>query len=158
MTRWIRQRTGSSCGPVAILNLLKWLGEPVSYEKNFRYYKKKCDCNRYGTALQDFVAVLYGLNGIKITPRSVPNLGVIDEALSHGKAVVMKCAYIEKDELIGHYFLITERTEKSFYCVNLNYKHGWVSKASFRNQCMQYFTHYCHQCGVAPYCWIIRPE
>lgn len=155
--RWIRQRNGSSCGPVCIMNLLKWLGEPVTY-RHYSFFKKKLKCKEYGTPLADFVSVLYNIEDIKISPRTVPNIGIIDEALFQGRAVVMKSAYIENNELIGHYFLITDRTDKSFFCVNLNNKHGWVSKPSFRNQCLQYYTNYCHQCGIAPYCWIIRPE
>lgn len=155
-SRWIRQRNSYTCGPVAIMNLLKWLGEKVIYAKDFEYWKNKCKTQKYGTSLCDFVKVLYKIEGIKISPRNVPNIGVLDEALLQGRAIVMKSAYIEKGIYIGHYYLITETTDKSYYCINLNDKHGWVSKISFKNEWLQHHTNYCHECGIAPYAWIIR--
>jgi hypothetical protein len=155
-SRWIGQRNGSGCGPVAILNLLKWLGEPIAYAENYPYYSKKMKTSRYGTELRDFVRVLYGINGIKISPRNVPDIGVIEEALDNGKAVIMKSAYFNGKDLEGHYFLVTQKTEKSFFCVNINRKHQWVSKPSFRLKWLQHHQNYCNTCGIAPYCWIVR--
>jgi predicted double-glycine peptidase len=154
--RWIRQRNNYSCGPVAIMNLLKWLGESVTYANDYAYWLKQCKTAKYGTSLYNFTRVLYNLDGIKISPRNVPNIGVIDEALLNGRAVVMKSAYISNDVYEGHYYLITDCTDKSYYCVNLNDKHGWVSKPSFKNQWLQHHTNYCYECGIAPYAWIVR--
>jgi len=155
-TRWIRQRNSSGCGPVAILNLLKWLGEPVTYAEGYPHFSKKMKTSRYGTELRDFVRVLYKIENIKISPRTVPNIGVIDDALEHGRAVIMKSAYFNGDALEGHYFLVTEKTDKSFFCVNVNHRHQWVSKPSFRLKWLQHHQNYCTECGIAPYCWIIR--
>jgi hypothetical protein len=157
-SRWIRQRNGFSCGPVAIMNLLKWLGESVSYETDYPFWRKRLGCESWGTPLKLFVKNLYGLEGVKITPRNCPSLGLLDDALTSGRAVVMKSAYLERGTMMGHYFLVTAITEKSLYCVNLNYRHGWVSKAAFQHHWLQYHTNYCHECGIAPYAWIIRPE
>jgi hypothetical protein len=154
--RWIRQRTSSSCGPVALMNLKKWLDHSVSYARDFEYWKRKCRCKKYGTALPDFVRALYSINDIKISPRTVPNIGIISEALYQDKAVVMKSAYYTPQGLEGHYFLITDQTDKSFFCVNLSGKHFWVSKSIFAVHWLQHHPNYCYECGVAPYCWIIR--
>jgi len=154
--RWIKQRNSYSCGPVALMNLLKWLGQPVNYDKDYPEMFAKCKCNKEGTQLRNFVKVLYEIEDIKITPRTVPNIWVIDEALSQNRAVILKTAYKENYELEGHFFLITEKTEKSFFCVNLASKHGWASKASFQTHWLQHYSYYCHECGIAPYAWIIR--
>ena len=47
--RWIAQKNKFSCGPIAILNILKWVGFPVSYKKDYNFWKKKCKCNCFGT-------------------------------------------------------------------------------------------------------------
>ncbi len=50
MTRYVRQRTEFSCGPVAILNVLKWSGEKVAL--NSKLYKRiyaDCECNQHST-------------------------------------------------------------------------------------------------------------
>lgn len=155
-SRWIKQRNGFGCGPVAIINLLKWLGEPVSYEASYPYWKKKCSCSEHGTPLRSFVNCLYSLDGIKIMPRSFPSVGLIGEAVSNGRAVVMKSAYKEGHSLTGHYFLVTDQTDKSFFCVNLHRRHMWVPKAAFQFHWLQRHANYCHECGVAPYAWLVR--
>jgi hypothetical protein len=155
-TRWTSQRNEFGCGPVAIINLLKWLGDPATYERDYPTWRRKCCCTEYGTPLKNFVRALYSIKNIKITPRNVPNIGVISEALESGRAVVMKSAYYEGDDLMGHYFLVTNQTEKSFYCVNLNKRHGWVPKAAFSYHWLQLHINYCHECGIAPYSWMVR--
>ena len=53
-SRWIRQRNSYTCGPVAIMNLLKWLGEPTSYAKDFEYWKNF----NYDTYKETYVKVI----------------------------------------------------------------------------------------------------
>lgn len=155
-SRWIKQRDLHSCGPVALMNLQKWIGHPVTYASDFHYWKKKCKCNHDGSPLDAFVNSLYSIKDIKISPRSIPSLETIDSALQQGKAVVMKSAFMGKKELDGHYFLVTERSPRHFFCVNTNFQHEWVSKASFKAQWLQNYLYYCDECGVAPYAWIVR--
>lgn len=154
--RWIQQRNMHSCGPVALMNLSKWLGRKVTYATDYNYWKEQCCCDRYGSPLRCFVDSLYNIEGIKITPRSVPSLEVIDEALSNGKAVVMKSAFISNGTLQGHYFLITERTSRAFFCINAFTRAEWWTKKSFQKHWMQHHLYYCDECGVAPYIWIVR--
>ena len=152
-TRWIRQRTWSGCGPVALLNLLKWLGEPVTYAKDYNYWRDKCCCDREGTPLNCFVEALYSIEGIKIQPRSVPSIEVIDQALLSGRAVLMKSSQGLED---GHFFLVADRGPKHFFCVNGDGEHAWMTKAAFRSFWLQHYPYYCDECGVAPYAWIVR--
>jgi hypothetical protein len=42
MPRYIHQKTKSDCGPVAVLNILKWLGWSVSYKSHIRLLKEEC--------------------------------------------------------------------------------------------------------------------
>lgn len=154
--RWLRQRNCHSCGPVALMNLKKWLGQPVSYAKDYNYWVKKCCCDRTGTPLNCFVDALYSIEDIKVSPRSVPSLDLIDTALKQGKAVVMKSAFMEKGELQGHFFIITERSDKSFFCINAEADFRWWTKASFHAHWLQHYLYYCDECGIAPYAWIVR--
>lgn len=154
--RWINQRNEHSCGPVALLNLEKWLGKKATYAARYNYWMEHCNCKRDGTDLSCFVESLYSIDGIKITPRSNPNIQVIDDALKAGRAVIMKSAFVLNGKLEGHYYLIAERTPKEFFCVNTLGYTGWWTKASFRSHWLQHHLYYCHECGIAPYAWIVR--
>ena len=46
-TRWIAQKNKFSCGPVAVLNVLKWLEIEINYNKDYCKYKRKCKCTKY---------------------------------------------------------------------------------------------------------------
>lgn len=157
-TRWIRQKNGSSCGPVALLNLLKWLGRDVSYDKDFSYWKERCCCDRHGTPLDAFLNALHSIDGIGVQPRIRPSVEVIDSALQRGRIAVMKSAFNFDGEVEGHFFLVTERTNKSFYCVNVYCGHRWLTKDRFEAWWLQHHPWYCDGCGVAPYCWLISKK
>lgn len=157
-TRWIKQRDQCSCGPVAILNILKWLGRDVTYSKDFQHWKERCCCDRTGTPLFGFVDALKSIEGIGVQPRTVPSVEVIDKAICEGKAVAMKSAALFDGELNGHFFIITDRTDKSFYCVNIYGGHRWWGKESFEDRWLQHHLYYCCECGVAPYAWIVRKK
>lgn len=172
-SRWIRQRNFYSCGPVALLNLSKWLGEKVTYANDYLYWFDKCSCSVYGSSPTNFVQALYSIENIKITPRSIPTMCIIDESLKKNRAIVMKSASLGVGEfwgenrIVGHYYLITERSKDSFFCVNYDEhehipsapfkaQHGWIKKSFFKQHFLKYHTNFCDDCGVAPYAWIIR--
>ena len=155
-TRWIAQKTSTGCGPVALLNIKKWLGNSVSYKKDFQEMHQKCKTKDFGTELKYFVKNLYKIDGIKILPRNYPTTAQLSAYINEDIIILMKAAIPCDDGVIGHYFIISEQTEKSFFCVNVFQKHLWMSKASFDMWFLQKHTYYCHECGVAPYCWILR--
>ena len=152
---WIKQRNNYSCGPVALMNLNIWLGNPISYACDYVDWFARCKCDRQGSPLAPFVESLYGIEGIKVRRRNVPTIEIIDNALVKNKVVVMKSAISYKGETMGHYFLVTERKENSFFCVNYSDKHGWLKKTFFENYYLNYHAKYCEDCGVAPYAWIV---
>ena len=157
-TRWLAQKTQSGCGPVALLNIRKWLGQNITYQKDYKKLHNKCRTATYGTQLKHFVKNLYDIDGIKILPRSFPTTASLSAMLGENKLLLMKVAIPTADSVYGHYFIVSDQTEKSFYCVNVFYKHMWMSKASFDLWFLQKHTYYCHECGVAPYCWVIRKD
>lgn len=155
-TRWIAQKTLTDCGPVAILNVRKWLGHKVSYRSDLKETRRKCRTGSYGTELNHFVRNLHQIGGIRITPRNYPTTAQMSSHLAEDKIIVMKAAIPCGETVEGHYFIVSEQTDKSFFCVNIFNKHSWMSKASFDMWFLQKHTYYCFDCGVAPYCWILR--
>ena len=50
MTRYCKQRDNYSCGPVALLNLMKWAAQyPVTYKKSISVLQKACGTDQDGT-------------------------------------------------------------------------------------------------------------
>ncbi len=55
--RFVKQRDNYSCGPIGVINALKWAGFPLSYQKHFRKIKKKCKTTRSWGTLVDRISV-----------------------------------------------------------------------------------------------------
>lgn len=154
--RWIAQKTSSGCGPIALLNIRKWLGQRINYQNDYKKIHQSCKTNSHGTELKYFVKNLYKIDGIKIVPRNYPSVSTLSSCLTEDKILLMKVAIPFRDGIEGHYFIVSEQNEKSFFCVNVFHTHKWMSKASFDLWFLQKHSYYCHECGTAPYCWIIR--
>lgn len=162
--RWIAQKNNFSCGPVAILNILKWAGFPVSYNKDYKFWKTKCKCTEYGTHQPLFQKCLINLKNILSTPKNLPTISSIEDAIKNNQLVVMKSTFmIDSKRDLGHFFVISEMTEHSFFCVNdVEGKHNWYDKEIFAQYYLQYHRSYCDTCctsslcGVSPYAWFLK--
>lgn len=114
MPRYIRQRDNYSCGPVALLNALKWAGATrgTSYA-TLPSWRDTCrTTRREGTRFTDLfraARMLPLLGARKAKPRV--RLADIDAHLRHGGAVILGSV----SEPMGgfHWFLVTERLELS---------------------------------------------
>ena len=60
MSKYVRQQTDSSCGPIAILNAIKWSVPETSatYKELYPTITSWCKCDRDGTAAIDFEKAL----------------------------------------------------------------------------------------------------
>lgn len=162
--RWIAQKNTFSCGPVAILNVLKWAGFPISYKKDYNFWKKKCKCSNYGTHQPKFQDCLQNLKNISAIPKNLPTISFIEDILQSNQIVIMKStSRITSQRDLGHFFLIVEMTEDSFFIVNdIEGKHQWYDKEIFAAYYLQYHREYCDTCctsslcGVSPYAWCIK--
>lgn len=128
MPRYIRQRDNYSCGPVALLNALKWAGatKGTSY-KTMPAWRDVCRTTKLrGTSFIDLfraARTLPLLGARKARPKV--RLVDIDAHLKHGGAVILGSV----SELMGdslHWFLITEKIaldgEPSYRVVNFDHR------------------------------------
>lgn len=161
--RWIAQKNLYSCGPVAILNTLKWLGARVSYKKNYGLWKKKCRCNHEGTHQHYFQGCLDTIKNALVTPKNLPTMACIEDSLDRGRLVIMKSSYMmDTRNVEGHFFIVSEMTDDRFFLVNVAGRHTWITKLEFAQRYLQYhrmFCEFCNTsnfCGVSPYAWFIK--
>ena len=115
--RYVRQNDNSSCGPIAIINTLKWLGNQEASYQLLPLFRKLCHCTRSpgGTTPRHLGEVLMQQN-IKYSHMPWPTLEIVNKHLDLGDAVLLKYVYGTSN---GHYALCIGRTTKYYTVVNM---------------------------------------
>ena len=120
MPRFIKQRDEYSCGPVAIVNALKWAGIKATYA-HVKKYKRICKTEEdMGTTLFAIHETLAATKVFKIVRLYNPPIKRIDEHIDGGGAVLFGSTKIKTEESYeGHYALIVSRSQKRYGVCNL---------------------------------------
>jgi len=110
MPRYARQRNRYSCGPIAIINALKWAGKPASLAKYFDRFRRWCKCGYYerqirqyvGTHRRNFDAALRraGRNLFRVRYLAQPRLEQIDRHLEAGGAVILNYYWRDRKSVV----------------------------------------------------------
>lgn len=137
MIRYVRQKDDYSCGPVALINAIKWLGYNYPYKDNIFFIKKLCDCKKEedwsGTHYYDLSKALKKLK-IKNKFNENPKISEIIEHIENEGSLILRELYKENKEWCGHYFFIYgyDSQEKEFLTVNSR-KDETMSKISLHD-------------------------
>lgn len=132
MINYVKQRDRFRCGPVAVINAVKWAGGRMSYKTSIREITDQCHCvPGEGTMVIDLHKTLHkvGRRHFKSQYISKPTFSQVDDALAQGDAVVWNY----KHNRGRHYALIVGRfTDGAAFHV-INYDIGptvstWVSR------------------------------
>ena len=146
MVRYTRQHDEYTCGPIAILNALKWAGKNVSL-KNLKYLKRitKCQCDSdpqcSGMADKDMNLGLKRVGkGIFRTNRIRAGIKDIEKHLKNRGAVLanLEGIFDRKNIITGHYVLVVgvSNSGKTFKVVNFTY--GETIESIRRNTLTKY--------------------
>lgn len=116
---YVVQRDSYRCGPVAILNALRWAGKDVLYKSQIGRLTQLCECVQpKGTKYRPFVRTLRkeGKNWFDIELVTEPNFGLVEKILGQGKAAIWNF----KHERGRHYAFIVsaDRSKKTFSVAN----------------------------------------
>ena len=126
MARYVKQRNKYSCGPAAIMNVLKWAGVEFSYREKIGVLQEVCGCRPgRGTSHRNLDQALrwavWEVEG-KLRIRRVrrPKLCQIEKHLKMGGVVVLNYAWERDGEENRHYALLIKVSPsgKSFWTVN----------------------------------------
>ena len=134
--RYVKQRDGYGCGPVAVINSLKFFGADISLARDQEMIYDLCRCapkgqhhtnsNFSGTKASDFYRGLrqagdyfLGENELVVWTRCLPYLKGIEYWLEEKKGVVVllilrRC----ENKYRGHYITVTGRHGKGFLVTN----------------------------------------
>lgn len=149
--RYVSQRDSYSCGPIAIINTLKFLGINITY-KALPYIRMLCNCKiNYGTDEEDIENVLK-MFGIRFKGIHHPTLKEIDKHIECGGAILLNYSFgID----IGHYTLCIGRNKTNYFLVN-DMEGKTVSDC--HRKLFMYMTEWEKLGQRKPYCWFIYPE
>ena len=121
--RYIKQQNSYSCGPVAILNSLKWGEAPVTY--NYHYSQLVDDCKtketddrEYGTSSYDFDRTLrkYGSKYFKIYKPQQCTYSQFEKHITDGGAAVL-CFFHSGG---GHFSFFPEYNQETKMFLSIN--------------------------------------
>lgn len=124
MVRYVKQRDYTSCGPVALINILKWANCNVTYKSFIEDARILCNHEPGpdgGTHIWDMEHALKRI-GIRKKRRKNPTLEEIDKHIDSGGIVLIeyyapyKNKFLDKGE--GHFSLCIGRTDKTYILVN----------------------------------------
>jgi len=113
--RYLRQRDQFTCGPVAIMNAIRWAGGEARYEDKFDDYVERCRCvPPWGTKHGAFDRVLREEGGGLYEVRRVyrPTIPQMTQHLLNGGAVILNYRSGEKHKdrrkEKRHFYLLIE--------------------------------------------------
>jgi hypothetical protein len=139
VVRWLGQRDSFRCGPVALVNVIKWAGikEFEGHQVNERlakgYLTDKCEAARDGTTTEAFEKVLYAIPGLSIAKFSPAWSVNIKFWLTLGYVVILSSEWWDSGEreYLPHYCLLIDTTHGgAFYTVINGYEKPVVNQLS----------------------------
>ena len=116
--RYIKQKDKSSCGPIAILNILRWKGEAWATQSYLPVIKILCGWSKDGTYPTRMQSVMRALS-IKYKVTTHLTLKEVDKHIDDGGIFLIGYAVDEKH---SHYCLCIAKTKKSYTLVNRSKK------------------------------------
>lgn len=124
MVRFVKQRDRFRCGPVAILNALKFFGKKCDYSY-LKRISNSCHCwGKDGTKSGKFDKALRRLGKRFFRVRRTYNCSFdkIDGALRKNKLVIVNYTWIdERKTPHGHYTVLVRDESYNYYAIN-NYR------------------------------------
>ena len=134
MPRWIKQRNSYSCGPVAMLNVLKWAGLDVSYNQHFEEWSEHCRCDETGTnALGRALKKLSRF--VLVGKPESSNLRRIKSQAKRGCGIILYSAafdFTEPGLIACHLSFIPEATKYSVFMTNGAFGHSYIPDYFFK--------------------------
>ena len=140
--RYCRQLDYVSCGPICILNCLKWSGIDVTSQSHLPYLQFSCrtidleepeDPDNNGTFDSDFDRVLryVGKGVFNVRRQRFPTAEEIREHLESGGAVAISYHWEEDGQVGDHFCFISGMKRGFFECVN-DHHSSYESTVSLR--------------------------
>jgi hypothetical protein len=117
--KYARQLDDFSCGPVAVLNALKWVGYDANYKRDHKRLVKLCRCTKDGTHDEGFDRAIRNYKHLLVYPRKYPkyraSIHLLDVCLEDGGAVAMGFIYKHDGVVVAEHFTLCIGKRKNGY-------------------------------------------
>ena len=134
--KYTRQRDSRGCGPTAIINTIKWIGYPVSYNKLYPHLLALCKTTKdEGTKVIDLKKALKELSkiyplsyalissreGIVLSKKKKKSLAYLSES---GCCFIILVKWYNYKERVwkGHYVFVDKVSQDTMNCINFHKK------------------------------------
>lgn len=147
--RYFKQRDFFRCGPVAILNALKWAGVPVTVKHDLPRICRLCYCVDGGVNYREMDDALRKVGRGHFTIRRVnqPKLHEIEDHLKAGGAIILDFYWekVTRDHIVTsrHYVLMSDISPSGTYFGMANYQkirpaYQRVHRNTIKNHLLRY--------------------
>lgn len=119
--KFIKQRTATSCGPVAIFNALRWSGAQSRVKKELPELVKLGQLQRGGIFSEDFGKVLATVSPqfLRIKHFSRPSMKTMKKyEPKNDRSILLKYDIKKKDGYQGHWIFIPKTEKGRYICIN----------------------------------------
>lgn len=149
----MRQKLVSSCGPVALMNAVKWAGYSLNREGYLAHYSSLCKfvAGRGGTycdKLEEAIVATPELALVEFLDR--PTLRELDQALKKGYSIILRYRH----DVCGHFIFIPKRTAKFYYVVNGGRSRPTLTRISRKT--VSSYLRYSDDAGNTSMTWIVE--
>ena len=121
MPRFTRQYQANDCGPVALLNIMKWLGWNLTYKNHIEELKIACKYKNTDTFIGvkwwNIARALRKLTANKVQARAyeVTNLGALERHVKQGGAFILRYHIVNG---LMHYATVVPGKNGKFKWIN----------------------------------------
>lgn len=117
MVKYSKQLNKTDCGPMAVLNALKWAGYPVSCRRGYKSIKKNCKWKAgQGTYYSDIYKTLQKYSKLKSRIIKSPKLKELDSLLEKGYTFIL--LYTHKHGRCSHFIFCSGKSSKKYFFKN----------------------------------------
>lgn len=152
-----KQQHNHTCGAVAVLNAMKWLGcKHTSYRANLPWFNQSHITQDRRGMWPNNISHALNLLGIDYKRKNFATIRDIEDALDDDKSVILLFRWYSSGEYGHHYTFIDRHTDKSFQAWNWKYgSEPWLSKKLLTQwfRCMHRWQK--DNCPYFPVIWVV---
>lgn len=131
--RYVKQKDEYNCGPIAIVNVLKWAGLPLTYGSMHIFNHLMGTSIRKGTRRLEMSKTLKLFKQIiNFRHKNEPSVEDIRNHLDKGGIAILLIRWIEDGESWGHYFVVDEVINGGIYSV-INFTKSMPARSNITN-------------------------
>lgn len=117
MVRYLTQPVNTNiCGPVAIINIMKFFGFPAT-SRSMSFIKFKCDYDN-GTTEVGFNQALKSIKPLKFYIRKFPTTQQINKHLEKDGGVILLTYVQDNSSIYSHLWVVSAKNETQYTCHN----------------------------------------